>query len=109
MPALPKQGTGGGGMSEHGPGPFRLTDLSELDMMLLYNGLMLFHGDFPQSYMGSTIWQRETESVMAKFPADFQRIKKVEEDAAERDEDRPTDADGQAERDHKQETYKAMK
>ena len=48
-----------------------LKNLSELDMRLLYNGLKLQHGDFPETYAGTNIWKSNVESVMGKFPPEL--------------------------------------
>ncbi|MFH1448527.1 MAG: hypothetical protein ABIG39_06715 [Candidatus Micrarchaeota archaeon] len=45
-----------------------LKGLTEADMRLLYNGLKLQHGDFPETYEGASMWKIEVEHTMDKFP-----------------------------------------
>jgi|GEM_PF-3765917 len=47
---------------------YALTGLKKLDMLLIYNCLKLYHGDFPDSYSGTELWQKEIEKLMQKFP-----------------------------------------
>ena len=52
---------------------YTLEDLTELDVRLLYNGLRLHRGDFPDAFSGSTLWKEQLTRLIEKFPLDFKQ------------------------------------
>jgi hypothetical protein len=57
---------------------YKLPQMNEIEIRIIYNSLKLFHGDYPESYKGSLIWQKEIEKIMIRFPQELTWLSKKE-------------------------------